>query len=271
MCHIGLPPTNRNWGYFTAIFLSGSWTVSSNGTQVSSFSPKMAWFYRRKTHERSVLDIRLSSRSKRCPGILLKILVLNLCFKVTNYAKSWFHGHSCTTLPITTQLGVYCHSCAAWGDVEAYLCWYWCHWNTQENHLDANFHQSPQPTSKDQGFILSFYIWSKNLLIAHHLISSLSFHGSFLHSVTAGNMCYLTNKPLEALHVCCLFHPVAEGLRMCECPRKYIQLSMSGTIVSMNDFCFINNNLASWVKIVEEKIRLKPCCLLLTVVCHYIP
>lgn len=161
MCHIGLPPTNRNWGYFTAIFLSGSWTVSSNGTQVSSFSPKMAWFYRRKTHERSVLDIRLSSRSKRCPGILLKILVLNLCFKVTNYAKSWFHGHSCTTLPITTQLGVYCHSCAAWGDVEAYLCWYWCHWNTQENHLDANFHQSPQPTSKDQGFILSFYIWSK--------------------------------------------------------------------------------------------------------------
>lgn len=103
MCHIGLPSTNRNWGYCTAAFLSGSWTDGWNGTQYSSLCPKMARLLRRKIHETRGLDIRLSSSSTRSPGILSKILVLNLRFKVANYAKSWFHGHSCTVLPITTD------------------------------------------------------------------------------------------------------------------------------------------------------------------------
>lgn len=63
---------------------------------------KMQWLLSRKIHETRGLNIRLSSSSTRSPGILSKILVLNLCFKVANYAKSWFHGHSCTVLPITT-------------------------------------------------------------------------------------------------------------------------------------------------------------------------
>lgn len=102
MCHIGLPPTNRNWEYCTVAFLSGSGTDGPNGTQVSSLCSKMARLLRRKIHETRGLDIRLSLSSTRSRGILSKILVLNLCFKVTNYAKSWFHGHSCAVLPITT-------------------------------------------------------------------------------------------------------------------------------------------------------------------------
>lgn len=53
---------------------------------------------------RGGLGIRLSSSSTRSPSILSKILVLNPCFKVANYPKSWFHGHSCTVLPITTAV-----------------------------------------------------------------------------------------------------------------------------------------------------------------------
>lgn len=102
MCHIGLPHTNRSWGYCTVAFLSGSGTDGPNGTQVPSLGSKMARLLRRKIHETRGLDIRLSLSSTRSSGILSKILVLNLCFKVTNYAKSWFHGHSCTVLPITT-------------------------------------------------------------------------------------------------------------------------------------------------------------------------
>lgn len=112
MCHIGLPPTNRNWGYCTMAFLSGSWTDDPNGTQVQSLCPKKAQLLRRKIYETRDLEIRLSLSSTRSPGILSKILVLNLCFKVANYAKSWFHGHSCTVLPITTArrrlLRVFC-------------------------------------------------------------------------------------------------------------------------------------------------------------------
>lgn len=102
MCHIGLPATNRNWGYCTAAFLSGSWTDDANGAHDPSPCPRMARLLRRKIHETRGLDIRLSSSSTRTPGILLKILVLNVRFKVANYAKSWFHGHSCSVLPITT-------------------------------------------------------------------------------------------------------------------------------------------------------------------------
>lgn len=102
MCHIGLPPTNRNWGYCSVAFLSGSWIDDPNGTQVPSLCPKMAQLLRRKIYETRGLEIRLSLSSTRSPGILSKILVLNLRFKVANYAKSWFHGHSCTVLPITT-------------------------------------------------------------------------------------------------------------------------------------------------------------------------
>lgn len=101
MCHIRPPPTNRNWGYCTVAFLSGSRTDDPNGTQVPSL-PKTAQLLRRKIYETRGLEIRLSLSSTRSPGILSKILVLNLRFKATNYAKSWFHGHSCTVLPITT-------------------------------------------------------------------------------------------------------------------------------------------------------------------------
>lgn len=94
---IGLPPTNGNRGYCTLAFVSGSGTDAPNGTQVPSLNCSTARLLGRKIYESRDLDIRLSLSSTRSPGIL----VLNLCFKVTNYAKSWFYGHSWAVLPIT--------------------------------------------------------------------------------------------------------------------------------------------------------------------------
>lgn len=83
-------------------FVSGSWTHGLTGTQEPPPCPPRHSCQARTTNERRALEIRLSGRSSSSTGILSKILVLKLCFKVANYAKSWFHGHSCTVLAITT-------------------------------------------------------------------------------------------------------------------------------------------------------------------------
>lgn len=191
MCHIGLLRTNRNWGYCTVAFLSGSWTDDPNGTQVPSPCPKMAQLLRRKIYETRGLEIRLSLSSTRSPGILSKILVLNLRFKVANYAKSWFHGHSCTVLPITTArrrlLRFFCtRRCCGLSMVVSMSLRRLAEPSGLITpsllHLPR---QSPQARPKFQGFTFSFYIWGKNVVsLVHQLPPSLSLHGPFHDSLT---------------------------------------------------------------------------------------
>lgn len=102
MCHIGLPPTNRNWEYCTMAFVSGSGTHKHTGTQEPPWCPRRRSRQVKTTNETRALEIRLWVSSSRSTGMSSKILVLKLCFKVANEAKSWFHGHSCSVLPITT-------------------------------------------------------------------------------------------------------------------------------------------------------------------------
>lgn len=191
MCHIGLSPTNRNWGYCTVAFLSGLWTDGPNGTQVPSLYPKMARLLKRKIHETRGLEIRLSLSSTRSPGILSKILVLNLRFKVANYAKSWFHGHSCTVLPITTARRrlprFFCtrRCCGlSMGVLMSLRC------SAEPSGLIAPSHlhqprQPPQARPKFLGFTFSFYTWGrKSVSLVHNLPPSLSLHGPFHDSLT---------------------------------------------------------------------------------------
>lgn len=189
MCHIGLPPTNRNWGYCTAVFLSGSWTDGPNGTHVPCLCPKMVRLLRRKIHETRGLDIRLSSSSTRTPGILLKILVLNIRFKVANYAKSWFHGHSCSVLPITTArrklLRFLCarRCCGLSLLVSMSL---WCSAEPSGLITPSHIHQPAVTKGKTQipgVYFQCIYLRQKKRIV-HHLTPSLSLHGPFHDSLT---------------------------------------------------------------------------------------
>lgn len=191
MCHIGLPPTNRNWGYCTVAFLSGSWTDDANGTQVPSLCPKMAQLLRRKTYETRGLKIRLSLSSTRSPGILSKILVLNLRFKVANYAKSWFHGHSCTVLPITTahrRLLRFFWTRRCCGLSVAVSMSLRCSAEPSGLITPSHLHQprrSPQAGPRFQGFTFGSYMGGKSLVsLVHHFPPSLSLHGPFHDSLT---------------------------------------------------------------------------------------
>lgn len=208
MCHIGLPPTNRNWGYCTMAFLSGSWTDDPNGTQGQSLCSKKAQLLRRKIYETRDLEIRLSLSSTRSPGILSKILVLNLRFKVANYTKSWFHGHSCTVLPITTArrrlLRVFCmkRCCGLSMGVSMSLrCLAEPSGLITPSHLHQP-QQSPQTRPRFQGFTFSFHIWGKKFggrCLPPNSIPFPSRSISWL-TRTLSNMSHLINKALGILY-----------------------------------------------------------------------
>lgn len=136
-----------------------------NAPQLPSHWPKNV-IRNENIYETWGLEIRLSSSSTRSPGILSKILLFNLCFKVANYAQSWFHGHSCTALPSQSPwLAVVCCSFSAQGDCAAYLGWCLCHWDAQWSILADIFISLHSQHSNTESPGLHFYSWCKKFMM----------------------------------------------------------------------------------------------------------
>lgn len=102
--------TRQEWREFHRSSFSLRFTNRRSTWNIASI--QKYWGEKYKT----VLHIRLPSSSNWSSGIWSKIWALKLCFWVGNCTKSWFHGHSCRVLAITTQ-------------PQQIVCSYPCRWN----------------------------------------------------------------------------------------------------------------------------------------------